>query len=106
VTNETFSVGVHTRVYLDLAYQLRKSGDLRTPDEVAATNGSSYSCGTALTCECAIAACGTAAVARTKFRQRRASPPCTALSRHSWVGNAGGASGLKKAESWMREVVT
>jgi hypothetical protein len=34
MTNETFRVGLPTRVYLDLAYQLRKSGDLRTPDEV------------------------------------------------------------------------
>jgi hypothetical protein len=28
------------------------------------------------------------------------------FSFHSWVASAGGASGLKKAESWMCEVVT
>lgn len=34
MTNETIPVQVPTKVYLDLAYQLRRSCDLRTPDEV------------------------------------------------------------------------
>lgn len=34
MTNEAFALAVPTRVYLDLAYQLRKSGDMRTPDEI------------------------------------------------------------------------
>lgn len=32
--NEAIAVGVPTKVYLDLAFQLRKSGDLRSPDQV------------------------------------------------------------------------
>jgi hypothetical protein len=36
MTNEAIPVQVPTRVYLDLAYQLRKSGDLRSPDDVVA----------------------------------------------------------------------
>lgn len=34
--NEAIPVGVPTNVYLDLAFQLRKSGDLRSPDQVVA----------------------------------------------------------------------
>jgi hypothetical protein len=32
--NEAVSVGLPTKVYLDLAFQLRKGGDLRSPEEV------------------------------------------------------------------------
>lgn len=34
MTNEAFAVGIPTRVYLDLAYQLRKRGDMRTPNDI------------------------------------------------------------------------
>lgn len=34
MANEAFSLEVPTRIYLDLAYQLRRSGDMRTPDEI------------------------------------------------------------------------
>jgi hypothetical protein len=34
--NEAIPVEVPAKVYLDLAYQLRKSGDLRSPDQVVA----------------------------------------------------------------------
>jgi hypothetical protein len=34
MTNEALSVQVPTGLYLDLAYQLRQSGDTRHPDDV------------------------------------------------------------------------
>lgn len=34
--NETIPVEVPAKVYLDLAYLLRKNGDLRSPDQVVA----------------------------------------------------------------------
>jgi hypothetical protein len=36
MSNETIPVQVPTKVYLDLAYQLRRSGDMRGPDEIIA----------------------------------------------------------------------
>jgi hypothetical protein len=36
MTNETIGVGVPTKVYLDLAYHLRKHGDMRSPDDIVA----------------------------------------------------------------------
>jgi hypothetical protein len=34
--NEAIAAGVPTKVYLDLAFHLRKNGDLRSPDQVVA----------------------------------------------------------------------
>jgi hypothetical protein len=32
--NEAFAIGVNSRIYLDLMYQLRKHGDMRAPEDI------------------------------------------------------------------------